>query len=111
MEFQRNQWGKDANYVEASMVRSIVIIRAASSSNSRRGDSMGFPFGIQIVGRRYGDKALLEMAKLQSSLEMDLKISNPKPIIQFIEVRALCELDAVEARRLIGSKEIPLLNY
>ena len=44
---------------------------------------MGFPFGIQIVGRRYGDKALLEMAaKLQSSLEMELKISNPKPIIQ-----------------------------
>ena len=72
------------NYVEASMVRSIVTLSGLPVVVIPAGvDSMGFPFGIQIVGRRYGDKALLEMAaKLQSSLEMELKISNPKPIIQ-----------------------------
>ncbi|MEJ2026139.1 MAG: amidase family protein [Limibacillus sp.] len=45
-------------------------------------DEKGVPFGIQLIGTRFGDKQLLEMALgLEKELEGDLSLGRPSPFL------------------------------
>ena len=74
------------NYVDASLIRSIITLSGHPVIAIPCGrDHLGLPFGIQVVGRRHGDKALLEAAvKMQRHFQLELKTKQPKPNIEDI---------------------------
>ena len=74
------------NYVDASLIRSIITLSGHPVIAIPCGkDHLNLPFGIQIVGKRYGDKALLEAAAMiQRHFQSNLKTKQPKPKIEDI---------------------------
>ena len=72
------------HYLEwASITYAISLVGHPAMSLPAGLDPQGTPFGLQVIGKKYGDHRLLEVAKaLESLLASDPETSRPKPDIK-----------------------------